>query len=115
MSEDFALHRSIALATSNPRFAEFREFLGRHVIPRQSIRVSLNTPAEHRRYLARIQREHRRICAAIRARDPTGARQAMRVHLTRSLERYRRLAERHAAAARSHPSGAGPVRMPARS
>ncbi len=109
VSEDFALHRSIALATGNPRFAEFLEFLGRHVIPRQSIRVALNTPAEQRRYLARIQQEHRRICAAIRGRDPAGARQAMRAHLTRSLDRYRRLAERQQAAAR-----AGPARAPAR-
>jgi GntR family transcriptional regulator, transcriptional repressor for pyruvate dehydrogenase complex len=113
VSEDFALHRSIALATGNPRFAEFLEFLGRHVIPRQSIRVSLNTPTEQRRYLARIQREHRRICAAIRARDPAGARRAMRTHLTRSLERYRRLAERHAASPRPRPPrGAGLAEAP---
>jgi DNA-binding FadR family transcriptional regulator len=103
VSEDFALHRSIALATGNPRFAEFLEFLGRLVIPRQSIRVSLNTPAEQRRYLTRIQREHRRICAAIRTRDPAGARRAMRAHLTRSLDRYRRLAERH------HPTAGRPA------
>jgi DNA-binding FadR family transcriptional regulator len=115
VNEDFALHRAIALATGNPRFAEFLEFLGRHVIPRQSIRVSLNTPAEQRRYLARIQREHRGICAAIRARDPAGARRAMRIHLTRSIERYRRLAERHAAAARPRRSGSGPARTSARS
>jgi GntR family transcriptional regulator, transcriptional repressor for pyruvate dehydrogenase complex len=123
VSEDFALHRSIALATDNPRFAEFLEFLGRHVIPRQSIRVSLNTTAEQRRYLARIQREHRRICAAIRARDPAGARQAMRTHLTRSLERYRRLAERQSAARRppagkraeADPSSTARDRTPSRS
>jgi GntR family transcriptional repressor for pyruvate dehydrogenase complex len=96
VNEDFALHRAIALATGNPRFAEFLEYLGRHVIPRQSIRVSLNTPAEQRRYLHRIHREHRLICAAIRARDPVGARRAMRTHLRRSLERYRRLAARQA-------------------
>jgi DNA-binding FadR family transcriptional regulator len=115
VSEDFALHRSIALATGNPRFAEFLEFLGRHVIPRQSVRISLNTPAEQRRYLARIQREHRRICAAIRNGDPVGARRAMRAHLTRSLERCRRLAERQAGAAlparsaAARPSRPGPA------
>jgi len=99
VTEDFALHRTIAWSTGNPRFAEFLEFLGRHVIPRQSVRGALSTPAEQRRYLARIQREHRRICAAIRAGDPAGARRAMRAHLTRSLERYRRLAERQSTVA----------------
>jgi DNA-binding FadR family transcriptional regulator len=113
VSEDFALHRAIARATGNPRFAEFLEFLGRHVIPRQSIRVALATPAEQRRYLARIQREHRQICAAIRERDPAGARRAMRRHLTRSIERYRRLAERQRAAALA-PAGppAGRAALP---
>jgi DNA-binding FadR family transcriptional regulator len=115
VSEDFALHRSIARATGNPRFAEFLEFLGRYVIPRQSIRVSLDTPTERRRYLARIQREHRRICAAIRQGDPAEARRAMRLHLTRSLERYRALAERQATAAlgarptAARPPGRGPT------
>jgi DNA-binding FadR family transcriptional regulator len=111
VSEDFALHRAISMATGNQRFVEFLEFLGRHVIPRQSIRVSLSTPAEQRRYLARIQREHRRICAAIRAQNPVAARRAMRTHLTRSLERYRRLAERQSAAAharRAQPGRDGP-------
>ena len=45
-----------------------------------------------RAYLELIQEEHRRICDAIREGDPKAAREAMRRHLTRSLERYRRLA-----------------------
>jgi len=52
-----------------------------------------------RAYLALIQEEHARICAAIAAGDPAAAREAMRRHLTRSLERYRKLAaERRSAA-----------------
>jgi GntR family transcriptional regulator, transcriptional repressor for pyruvate dehydrogenase complex len=94
ISEDFALHRVIAQASGNRRFAELLEFLGRHVIPRQSIRVSLSTLMEQRRYLLRIQKEHRDIFSAIRNGDPTRARRAMRAHLTRSLKRYRSLAER---------------------
>ena len=45
-----------------------------------------------RAYLALIQEEHRRISQAIESRDPKAAREAMRRHLTRSLERYRKLA-----------------------
>ena len=94
VNEDFAFHLAIAEASGNPRFAEFLEFLGRHVIPRQSVRVALSTPEEQRQYLMRIQMEHGRIHEAIRNGDPGEARRAMRNHLTGSLKRYRRLAER---------------------
>jgi GntR family transcriptional repressor for pyruvate dehydrogenase complex len=94
VTEDFAFHRRIAEATGNPHFAQFLDFLGRYVIPRQSIRLSQGTPAQQRRYLQRLQTEHRRIGEAIAARDPRAARRAMRKHLSNSLERYRRLAER---------------------
>src|SRR5262249_31272166 len=53
--EDFAFHRAIATASGNVRIAELLEFLGHHVIPRQSIRVSLTAPDEQRRYLLSIQ------------------------------------------------------------
>jgi DNA-binding FadR family transcriptional regulator len=93
INEDFAFHSAIAAASANPRFAELLEFLGRHVIPRQSVRVSVGTPQSQRRYLIGIQKEHGRIFGAIRSGQPAEARNAMRTHLTRSLQRYRRLAE----------------------
>lgn len=89
VAEDSALHRAIALATGNGQFPRFLEFLGSYVIPRQSVRLSIDTPAERRLYLARLQQEHGRIVAGIAAGDPAEARRAMREHLTRSLERYR--------------------------
>jgi GntR family transcriptional repressor for pyruvate dehydrogenase complex len=93
VAEDFAFHRAIAEATGNAQFPRFLAFLGSHVIPRQSVRLSIDTPAERRAYLERIQHEHGRIVAGIAAADPAEARRAMRDHLTRSLERYRKLAE----------------------
>jgi GntR family transcriptional regulator, transcriptional repressor for pyruvate dehydrogenase complex len=92
VKEDFDFHRSIAEATGNPHFAQFLDFLGRHVIPRQRIRLSQGTPEQQRLYLERLQKEHRRVADAIKARDPMAARRAMRSHLSKSLERYRRLA-----------------------
>jgi GntR family transcriptional regulator, transcriptional repressor for pyruvate dehydrogenase complex len=94
VNEDFAFHLAVAEASGNARFAELLEFLGRHVIPRQSVRGAVSPPDEQRRYLARIQSEHRRIHEALRKGDAREARKAMREHLTRSLNRYRRLAER---------------------
>jgi GntR family transcriptional regulator, transcriptional repressor for pyruvate dehydrogenase complex len=93
VAEDFAFHRAVAEATGNAQFPRFLAFLGSHVIPRQSVRLSIDTPAERRAYLERIQHEHGRIVAGIAHADPAEARRAMRDHLTRSLERYRKLAE----------------------
>ncbi|HLM14128.1 MAG TPA: FadR/GntR family transcriptional regulator [Reyranella sp.] len=93
VAEDFAFHRAIAEATGNRQFPRFLAFLGSLVIPRQSVRLSVDTPAERRAYLGRIQHEHARIVAGISEKDPAEARRAMREHLTRSLERYRRLAQ----------------------
>ena len=92
VAEDFAFHRAIAEATGNDQFPRFLAYLGSHVIPRQSVRLSVDTPAERRTYLERIQHEHARIVSTISEGDPAEARRAMREHLTRSLERYRTLA-----------------------
>src|ERR1700734_141769 len=94
IKEDFAFHQSIALATQNNRFAEFLEFLGRLIIPRQSIRSSEGNPESLRKYLGQIEKEHEAIFHAIAARLPKKAREAMRGHLLKSRERYRELASK---------------------
>lgn len=93
VQEDFAFHFAIADATLNPYFPEFLAFLGRHVIPRQVIRAAQGTRDEQLDYLAAIQKDHVRIFDAIRDRDAGGARNAMRSHLSKSIARYRRLAD----------------------
>jgi DNA-binding FadR family transcriptional regulator len=92
IDEDFAFHRAIAEATGNAQFPHFLEYLGRFIIPRQSIRVSAHLPEGQRAYLETFQREHAAICAAIARRDAAAARNAMREHLVNSQERYRKLA-----------------------
>jgi GntR family transcriptional regulator, transcriptional repressor for pyruvate dehydrogenase complex len=92
IDEDFAFHRAIAAATGNPQFAHFLEYLGRFIIPRQSIRVAAHRPEGQRAYLETFQREHAAIAAAIQAIDATAAREAMRQHLANSQARYRTLA-----------------------
>jgi GntR family transcriptional regulator, transcriptional repressor for pyruvate dehydrogenase complex len=93
IDEDFAFHRAIAAATGNPLFAHFLEYLGRFIIPRQSIRVSAHRPEGQRAYLETFQREHATIAAGIANCDGVAARAAMRLHLTNSQARYRRLAD----------------------
>src|SRR5690606_31145612 len=60
VNEDFAFHSAVAAASGNPKFIKMLEFLGRHIIPRQSIRTSIGTPKQQQQYLRRIQGEHRR-------------------------------------------------------
>ena len=92
IAEDFAFHRAIAAATGNSQFANFLEYLGRFIIPRQSIRVAAHRPEGQRAYLETFQREHRAIANSIAAGDAAVAREAMRRHLVNSQVRYRRLA-----------------------
>lgn len=91
VEEDFAFHCAIAGATGNRQFARFLEYLGRFIIPRQSIRLEPSRLPDPERYLETIQSEHRLIHAAIEQHDPSAARAAMRNHLLRGRERYRRL------------------------
>jgi len=93
VDEDFAFHLAIALATGNPQFSHFLEYLGRFIIPRQSIRISADDGDGQGGYLEMIQGEHRAISAAIAAGDAKAAREAMRRHLVNSRTRYRRLAD----------------------
>src|SRR2546428_8168133 len=99
VDEDLAFHRAIAEATGNPEFARFLQFIGRHLIPRRTVSGLPERMGGRRVYLALIQEEHRRIADAIAAGDPKAARDAMRRHLTRSLDRYRTLAAEQTSAA----------------
>jgi GntR family transcriptional repressor for pyruvate dehydrogenase complex len=110
IAEDFAFHRAIAAATGNPQFPHFLEYLGRFIIPRQSIRVAAHRPEGQRAYLGTFQREHVAICAAIMAGDGDAAREAMRQHLGNSQVRYRRLA----AEASARVAAASTINSPSR-
>jgi GntR family transcriptional repressor for pyruvate dehydrogenase complex len=94
IDQDFAFHCSIAEATGNPQFRRFLDFLGRFIIPRQTIRAETGTSESRRSYLERLQREHRDIRDAIRSHEVTEARAAMRRHLLNSRKRYQQLAEK---------------------
>jgi DNA-binding FadR family transcriptional regulator len=89
---DFEFHKAIFAAVDNPYFLSFLEFLGRYIIPRQQVRVGFSSPEDQKTYLEGIQVEHVAIHAALRGRDPAAARDAVRLHLTRSRDRYRQLA-----------------------
>jgi len=99
IDQDLELHRAIAEATGNEQFPRFLQFIGRHLIPRRIVSGMPQSMGGREAYLKLLQEEHRAIVEAIQNRDPKAAREAMRRHLTRSVERYRKLAADQQAAA----------------
>src|SRR5262245_16369039 len=93
VDQDLELHRAIAEATGNSQFPRFLQFIGRHLIPRRLVSGMPQTMGGQRAYLELLQAEHEAIVVAIQRRDARAAREAMRRHLTRSVERYRKLAQ----------------------
>lgn len=89
--EDFAFHLAIAEASNNRRFVDFLMLLGRNIIPRSQLRIEaglpLNPVVEEE-----ILIEHKDIMEALADKDSVAAREAMDVHLTNGVERYRALA-----------------------
>lgn len=86
---DFLFHLAIAEATGNHYLCDLTEYLGPLLIPRMRMRLKPSEGTDTN--LAAAQAEHRAIVDAIDASDPVAARQAMRQHLTRSLELVRGL------------------------
>lgn len=87
---DLDFHMAIANATGNGYIPRFMSFLGPVIIPRSQL-IHASVPKITREYLSKMLDEHRQITVAINRRDVIGAREAMRLHLAGSLERYRKL------------------------
>ena len=92
IDEDFAFHVSIAKATGNPQFLRFLEYLGRSIIPRNTVHVNSPNMPNSPAHLRTFQKEHAEILGAIRTGMPTQARASMRRHLANSRKRYKKLA-----------------------
>ncbi|TCL73841.1 FadR/GntR family transcriptional regulator [Rhizobium sp. BK251] len=90
---DRAFHLAIADSTSNPRFREFLQLIGKQMIPRGLLADGDNERSSEE-YLLQIQAEHLRIARAISDQDEGAAREAMRLHLKGSQQRYRHFIKR---------------------
>jgi DNA-binding FadR family transcriptional regulator len=100
---DFNFHHKIAEATGNRYFVTIMSSLGTATIPRN--RFTLTRAASDPNYLRTIERQHRDVFEAIRARDPESARTMMRLHLAASRERLRRATTPGSAGSRPVPRG----------
>lgn len=86
---DFAFHMAVAAATNNRYFVDSLARFGPRAIPRSQFPTLPG--ASDKQYLLGVLEEHDRILEAIAEQDAEAARAAMRVHLTGSQKRYRRL------------------------
>jgi len=84
--EDMALHRAIALGTSNPAFVSAFDhmFADMDRVMKAGVDISRSRPPEA---IDAMLSEHRTIVEAIRARDADGAALAMRWHLSQGRKR----------------------------
>ncbi len=94
IDSDYAFHHAIASATHNAHFSGLMNTLGSALIPRSRATQTDYTLPEVQAYLERINAEHRDIYRALELGDADAARAAMRIHLSNSLERRRRAAEK---------------------
>ncbi len=83
---DFEFHHSIALATGNRFFHETMTSMRPTILTALQITPSFISPRSQER-LATLHAEHNAIYAAIIAADAEGARDAMRTHLSRAMQR----------------------------
>lgn len=67
--------------------------IGTTIIPHARVNSPQIAKEDKSPYLDRVNREHKEILDAIDRQDPDAARAAMRVHLTNSRERLRRVTE----------------------
>jgi DNA-binding FadR family transcriptional regulator len=91
VDQDFAFHCEIAESTGNPQFKGFLEYLGRFIIPRQTV-WGRTAPLLRKSNLTLFQREHEKILEAIRSGSVSRARAAMQRHLGNSRTRHQKLA-----------------------
>lgn len=83
--EDFAFHRQVAIATHNPHFPRFLDFLGQFMIPRMRVHFADDARVAYENL---ILDQHKAIYDAIAKGNPVEARNAMRTHLEGARKRY---------------------------
>jgi DNA-binding FadR family transcriptional regulator len=88
VAEDVAFHRAIAVATGNPYFLKTLTFLNQYL--EAGTVITRRNESLREDFSRQVREEHAAITAAIRAGDPTAARNAAQTHMYNAA---RRLAE----------------------
>lgn len=86
--EDFEFHIAIAEAANNSRFMEYLNVVEAAISPRSQLDGPLSDVSRDKAYFENLYNEHKKIADAIYAKDVKLARQAMRDHISGTLNRY---------------------------
>jgi GntR family transcriptional repressor for pyruvate dehydrogenase complex len=86
LAEDIRFHDMLADAAHNPALRRFAAFVGRHA--REAMQLARLSRLREQNRLAEIEAEHGAIIAAIAARDPAAARNAVQTHIASGLRRH---------------------------
>lgn len=86
--EDYEFHAAIAEATNNSRFTEFLAIVEAAISPRSQLDGPMSDVSRDKTYFENLYNEHKKIADAIYAKDVKQARQAMRDHISGTLNRY---------------------------
>lgn len=90
---DFQFHLQISKATGNKYFEDFYRHQGKMTIPRTRLDTAKLALESGDNYLHQTNREHEYILDAITRKDPESARAGMRMHLSNSRERLKRVSD----------------------
>lgn len=101
---DRAFHVAIARATRNDYYVRFADFLGLRLIPSRALYLLGEGAMKPREYARVINADHRAIYHAIEAGNPDAAREAARVHMRSSYDRYAAVRDRELAGLLGSPA-----------
>jgi DNA-binding FadR family transcriptional regulator len=99
LAHDVEFHMQIARASGNRYFFDVLSQLGRAISPRTRLGQAEIARLDRIEHLRNVLSEHRLVYQAIVRQDADDARAAMRMHLSNSRERLRRVHESAAASA----------------
>ncbi len=85
LAEDIRFHDTLAAAAHNPALRRFAAFVGRHA--REAMQLARLSRLRYENRLAEIESEHAAITAAVAARDPAAAREAVLRHIAKGAAR----------------------------
>jgi DNA-binding FadR family transcriptional regulator len=91
LAHDIGFHLQIAKASGNRYFHDVLSQLGRSVSPRTRLGSAEIAELDHIGHMRQVLSEHRMIYGAIVRQDADDARATMRMHLSNSRERLRRV------------------------
>ncbi len=93
VAADASFHAALSSATGNPHFERFTQFLGVRMVPSRKLYLQDKDPVSHQKHARQINADHWAIYTAVEEGNASAAGRAARMHIDKSIRRYRDLAK----------------------